>query len=165
MAATAAKTAVPTPKTKKPAATATAPAVKLAPTVAQAKAPGAQMKALGAEAGKAAPKAPQVSPETSTAVGLLAADSKLLDEARIGLEELRKLNHDELRAVIKKRVDLLENVLKDREQRRAAMDTANMAGKLLDIRRERAVRIHKTVNAGSYWAAAATTLLLFVVMI
>jgi hypothetical protein len=94
-----------------------------------------------------------------------AGDSGFMDEVRLGFEELRKLNHDELRGVIAKRVQLLEGVLKGREERRAAIETAKMAGKLLDIRRERAVRIHRTVNAGSYWAAAATTFLLFVVMI
>jgi hypothetical protein len=83
----------------------------------------------------------------------------------MGFEELRKLNHDELRSVIAKRVNLLENVLKDREERRAAIETAKMAGKLLDIRHERAVRIHKSVNTGSYWAAAATMVLVFAVMI
>jgi hypothetical protein len=94
-----------------------------------------------------------------------AVDDKLMAEARIGFEELRKLSHAELRGVIARRVHLLETVLKDREERRAAIETAKMAGKLLDIRRERAVRIHKTVNTSSWWAAAATMCLMFAVMV
>jgi hypothetical protein len=94
-----------------------------------------------------------------------AVDDKLMAEARIGFEELRKLSHAELRGVIARRVHLLETVLKDREERRAAIETAKLAGKLLDIRRERAVRIHKTVNTSSWWAAAATMCLTVAVMV
>ena len=101
----------------------------------------------------------------ASATAALASDDKLMAEARIGFEELRKLSHAELRGVIARRVHLLETVLKDREERRAAIETATMAGKLLDIRRERAVRIHKTVNTSSYWAAAATMCLMFAVMV
>jgi hypothetical protein len=144
MAATAAKPA-PAAKTTAPAMTPAAPATKQAEPAPKT----------------TAPKAPVAAPAKLP----VAAENKLMDEVRIGFEELRKLNHDELRTVIARRVELLENVLKDREERRAAIETAKMAGKLLDLRHERAVRIHKTVNTGSYWAAAATTLLLFVVMI
>jgi hypothetical protein len=149
MAATAAKPA-PAAKTAAPAMTPAAPATKQAEPAPKT----------------TAPKAPVAAPaKLPVAAEAVTAEKKLMDEVRIGFEELRKLNHDELRTVIARRVELLENVLKDREERRAAIETAKMAGKLLDLRHERAVRIHKTVNTGSYWAAAATTLLLFVVMI
>jgi hypothetical protein len=100
----------------------------------------------------------------SPALALAAADP-LMAEVRLGFEELRKLSHTELREVIARRVHLLETVLRDRADRRAAIETAKMAGKLLDIRRERAVRIHRTVNTSSWWAAAATMCLMFVVLV
>ncbi len=45
----------------------------------------------------------------------------MLDEIRVGFEELRAMSHDELRQVINKRVTLLETVLREREERRAAI--------------------------------------------
>jgi hypothetical protein len=114
-------------------------------------------------AATAAAVRPPAKPLASAAA--VATDDKLMAEARIGFEELRKLSHAELRGVIARRVHLLETVLKDRKERRTAIETAQMAGKLLDIRRERAVRIHKTVNTSSYWAAAATMCLVFAVMV
>ncbi len=89
----------------------------------------------------------------------------LLDEIRLGFEELRAMSHDELRDVINKRVMLLETVLREREERRAAIDTAKLASRMLEVRRERAVRIHKNVNVGSAIAAVASTLLIVAVMI
>lgn len=113
----------------------------------------------------AAAAVPSPAKPLAAATEALAADDKLMAEVRVGFDELRKLSHAELRGVIARRVHLLETVLKNREDRRAAIETATMAGKLLDIRRERAVRIHKTVNTSSYWAAAATMCLVFAVMI
>lgn len=89
----------------------------------------------------------------------------LLDEIIVGFEQLRAMSHDELRDVIDRRVMLLETVLKERNQRRAAIDTAKLASRMLEIRRDRAVRIHKNVNLGSALAAVASTLLIVVVMI
>ena len=89
----------------------------------------------------------------------------LLDEIRIGFEELRAMSHDELRDVIDKRVTLLETVLREREERRAAIDTAKLASRMLEVRRDRAVRIHKNVNVGSALAAVASTMLIVAVMI
>ena len=89
----------------------------------------------------------------------------LLDEIRVGFEELRAMSHDELRQVINKRVTLLETVLREREERRAASDTAKLASRMLEVRRDRAVRIHKNVNLGSAVAAVASTLLIVAVMI
>ena len=98
--------------------------------------------------------------ETSHADG-----NPLLDEIRVGFDELRAMSHDELRDVINKRVMLLETVLREREERRAAIDTAKLASRMLEVRRERAVRIHKNVNLGSAIAAVASTLLIVAVMI
>ncbi len=56
-----------------------------------------------------------------------AKGNPLLDEIRVGFEELRVMSHDELRQVINKRVTLLETVLREREERRAAIDTAKLA--------------------------------------
>jgi hypothetical protein len=89
----------------------------------------------------------------------------LIDEIRVGFEELRAMSHDELRDVINKRVTLLETVLREREERRAAIDTAKLASRMLEVRRDRAVRIHKNVNLGSALAAVASTLLIVAVMI
>ncbi len=89
----------------------------------------------------------------------------LADEIRIGFEQLRAMSHDELRQVIDRRVMLLETVLREREERRAAIDTAKLASRMLEMRRERAVRIHKNVNVGSAIAAVASTLLIVAVMI
>ena len=89
----------------------------------------------------------------------------LLDEIRLGFEELRAMSHDELRDVINKRVTLLKTVLQERDERRAAIDTAKLASRMLEVRRERAVRIHKNVNVGSAIAAVASTLLIVAVMI
>ncbi len=94
-----------------------------------------------------------------------ADGNPLLDEIRVGFEELRAMSHDELREVIDRRVRLLETVLQEREERRAAIDTAKLASRMLEVRRDRAVRIHKNVNLGSALAAVASTLLIVAVMI
>ncbi len=94
-----------------------------------------------------------------------ATGNPLLDEIRVGFEELRAMSHDELRQVINRRVTLLETVLREREERRAAIDTAKLASRMLEVRRDRAVRIHKNVNLGSALAAVASTLLIVAVMI
>ncbi len=94
-----------------------------------------------------------------------ATANPLLDEIRVGFEELRVMSHDELRQVINRRVTLLETVLQEREERRAAIDTAKLASRMLEVRHDRAVRIHKNVNLGSALAAVASTLLIVAVMI
>jgi hypothetical protein len=85
-----------------------------------------------------------------------------IDELRIGLERLRTMSHDELRAVIAQRVELLQTVLRQREQRRIALNTAQMASKILDLRRDRAIELQRRVNVGSAVAAAVATITLFV---
>ena len=108
--------------------------------------------AATAPAGPAAP-APEMLNET------------IMEEARIGFEDLRRMSHDDLRKVIADRVQLLEGILREREERREALETARMASKLLNIRRERAIRIHRQVDFGSTLAAVASTVLLVAVMI
>jgi hypothetical protein len=83
----------------------------------------------------------------------------------IGFDRLRRMSHTELRDVIGSRVALLENELRGREERRAAIDTANSASQILDFRRERAKRIHRQVNRGSAIAAIASTFLLVAIMV
>ena len=83
-------------------------------------------------------------------------------ELRIGLERLRTMSHDDLRQVISSRVELLQSVLREREQRREALETAQMAFKILDLRRDRAVELKHHVNVGSAVAAAVATVTLFV---
>ena len=92
-------------------------------------------------------------------------EKDLMDEMLTGFDRLRRMNHNELKAVIGSRVALLENELYEREERRLALEEAKTASKLLDLRRERAVRIHKNVNFGSSLAAVASTLLITAVMV
>lgn len=89
----------------------------------------------------------------------------ILDEIRVGFEQLRKMNHTELRQVISRRVEMLENVLREREDRRAAIETARLASRMLDLRRNRALRIQRRVNIGSTLAAVASTFLIVAVMV
>jgi len=86
-------------------------------------------------------------------------------ELRIGLERLRKMSHDELRQVIGERVELLQSALREREERRAALETAQMASRILDLRRDRAIELRRHVNLGSAAAAALGTVTLFVTML
>ncbi len=101
----------------------------------------------------------------AAAINGAEAENPLIDEIRIGFEQLRAMDHNELRAVITKRVELLESVLRERDDRRAAIETARLASSMLDLRRERALRIQRRVNLGSTLAAIAGTVLIVAVMI
>lgn len=90
---------------------------------------------------------------------------ELFEESRLGFEELRRMSHVELRGVIADRVALLEGILREREERREALQTARMASKLLNLRRERSIKIRRQVDFGSTLAAVASTLLIVAVMI
>ena len=90
---------------------------------------------------------------------------ELFEEARLGFEELRRMSHVELRGVIADRVALLEGILREREERSEALQTARMASKLLNLRRERSIKIRRQVDFGSTLAAVASTLLIVAVMI
>lgn len=93
------------------------------------------------------------------------AEEDLVGEMMIGFDKLRRMSHTELRNVIGTRVNLLENELRGREERRQAIDTAQSASHILDFRRERARRIHRQVNTGSAIAAVASTFLIIAVMV
>ena len=109
--------------------------------------------------------APDEEATIAQAVAAATADDALGGEIKVGFEKLRAMNHTELRQVITRRVELLETVLRDREDRRAAIDTARLASRMLDLRRERALRIQKRVNFGSALAAVASTMLIVAVMV
>ncbi len=78
-------------------------------------------------------------------------------EARLGIERLRTMTPDQLRGVITERVQLLDSVLKEREERAAAIEEAQLAQRVLEVRRQRARRIRRKVNIGSSVIAAMFT--------
>ena len=92
-------------------------------------------------------------------------EADLLGEMMQGFDRLRRMSHTELRDVIGSRVALLENELHEREARRAALNEVQAASRILDLRRERAKRIHRNVNIGSSVAAVASTFLLVPIMV
>jgi hypothetical protein len=103
--------------------------------------------------------------QIAQAIEAAEADDAFGEEIKVGFEKLRAMNHTELRQVITRRVELLETVLRGRDERRAAIDTARLASRMLDLRRERALRIQKRVNFGSALAAVASTMLIVAVMV
>jgi hypothetical protein len=76
----------------------------------------------------------------------------LAEEIRVGLDRMRRMSHDELRALVASRIEMLDGVLREREQRREALETARLAANILEIRRERSHAIRRHVNA---WSAVA----------
>ncbi len=106
---------------------------------------------------------PPISDATETAEAL--TEETLNDEIRIGFEKLREMDPNQLRQVITRRVEMLETELREREDRRAAIETARLASRMLEIRRDRAIRIQRRVNFGSAMAAVASTFLIVAVMI
>ncbi len=78
-------------------------------------------------------------------------------EARLGIERLRSMSPAQLRGVITERVELLDSVLKEREERAAAIEEAQLAQRVLEVRRQRARRIRRKVNIGSSLIAAMFT--------
>lgn len=95
----------------------------------------------------------------------VSEEGSLSQEIRLGFEELRGMSHTELRGVIDARVQMLEGVLREREERRAAIETAQMASKMLEIRRDRSIQIRRQVDYGSTLAAVASTILIVAVMV
>ena len=81
-------------------------------------------------------------------------EESLRAEALAGVENLRRMAHDELRQVIAQRVNLLQNELNDREARREALDEAQIANKILIFRRNRARKLVRKVNIASSLVAA-----------
>jgi hypothetical protein len=92
-------------------------------------------------------------------------ENDLVGEMMQGFDRLRRMSHTELRDVIGSRVALLEHELHEREARRVALEEAKAASRILDLRRERAKRIHRNVNIGSSVAAVSSTFLLVAIMV
>ena len=92
-------------------------------------------------------------------------EDRLMREMAVGFDRLRRMSHTELRDVIRSRVGLLETELREREDRRKALDTARAASRILNLHQERAKRIHRNVNLGSAMAAVASTFLIVFVMV
>jgi hypothetical protein len=93
----------------------------------------------------------------TTEIGGLPVTQDVFDEARAGAERLLKMRPDELRALIARRVSMLDTELKEREARRAAIEEATAAQRVLAIRRQRARRMRRRVNIGSSLVAAMFT--------
>ena len=89
---------------------------------------------------------------------------EIMEDARAGAERLMRMPPNELRELIARRVNMLETELSEREARRAAIEEAMVAQRVLDSRRQRARRIRRKVNIGSSVAAAMFTGLVLVGM-
>ena len=89
---------------------------------------------------------------------------EIIEDARVGAEHLMRMPPNELRELIARRVNMLETELNEREARRAAIEEAMVAQRVLDSRRQRARRIRRKVNIGSSVAAAMFTGLVLVGM-
>ena len=89
---------------------------------------------------------------------------QLIEDARIGAEKLMRMPPAELRDLIASRVKMLETELSERGERRAAIEEAMNAQRVLDVRRQRARRIRRKVNIGTSLAAAMFTGLIFASM-
>ncbi len=98
---------------------------------------------------------------TNATVADVLASPALTEEIRVGLDRMRRMSHDELRGLVASRVAMLDNVLKEREERREALETARLAAGLLEIRRERAHAIRRHVNAWSAVAAGVCLIAVF----
>lgn len=97
-------------------------------------------------------------------LGGLPVPAEVIDEARAGAERLMRMPPHELRALIEKRVRMLDTELREREARRAAIEEALVAQRVLDVRRRRARRLRRKVNIGSSLVAAMFTSLIVVNM-
>jgi hypothetical protein len=85
-----------------------------------------------------------------------AAEARALaEEIRVGLDRMRRMSHDELQNLVQSRIRMLDSVLIEREEKRAAAEIARIGTAVLEHRRERAHKIRHNVNAWSAAAAAA----------
>jgi hypothetical protein len=112
----------------------------------------------------AAPPAKIVPLARPATVGGVPVPAGMFDEAKAGAERLMRMPPDELRALIAQRVKMLDTELKEREARRAAIEEALAAQRVLDARRQRARRLRRKVNIGSSLVAAMFTGLVVVSM-
>ena len=112
----------------------------------------------------AAPPSNVVPLARAAAIGGVPVPAEVIEEAKAGAERLMRMPPDELRALIAKRVKMLDTELKEREARRAAIEEALVAQRVLDARRQRARRLRRKVNIGSSLVAAMFTGLVVVSM-
>jgi hypothetical protein len=115
----------------------------------------------------------EVSPPTVPLAGALdfsekqddALTKQLIEDARIGAEKLLRMPPAELRELIASRVKMLKTELSERGERRAAIEEAMNAQRVLDARRQRARRVvRRKVNIGTSLTAATFGGLIFVSM-
>ena len=97
-------------------------------------------------------------------IGGLPVTQEVFDEARAGAERLLKMPPDELRALIARRKQMLDTELSEREARRAAIEEAMVAQRVLAARRQRARKMRMRVNIGSSLVAAMFTGLIVISM-
>ena len=102
--------------------------------------------------------------EPPPTIGGMPVTQEVFEEARSGAEQLLKMPPNELRSLIAKRVKMLDTELNEREARRAAIEEALVAQRVLAVRRERARKLRKQVNIGSSLVAAMFTGLVVVSM-
>lgn len=93
----------------------------------------------------------------SKEIGGLPVTQEVFDEARAGAERILKMPPQELQALIARRIKMLDSELNERESRRAAIDEALVAQRVLAARRQSARKLRKRVNVGSSLAALMFT--------
>ena len=103
-------------------------------------------------------------PSAPTNIGGIPVTDEVFEEAKAGAERLMKMPPEELRGLIAKRVKMLQTELSEREARRAAIEEAMVAQRVLDARRQRARRLRRRVNIGSSVFAVMFTGLVVVSM-
>lgn len=101
---------------------------------------------------------------TTPTIGGIPVTKDIYNEAKAGAKKLLEMSPDELRALIAKRVNMLDTELSEREARRVAIEEAMVAQRVLAARRQRARRLRRKVNIGSSLAAAMFTGLVVVSM-
>jgi hypothetical protein len=103
-------------------------------------------------------------PAAHAAIGGVPVPHDVFEEAKAGAIRLMQMPPEELRSLIARRVKMLQTELSEREARRAAIEEAMVAQRVLDARRQRARRLRRRVNIGSSLAAAMFTGLVVVSM-
>lgn len=101
---------------------------------------------------------------TTPTIGGIPVTKEIYNEAKEGATKLLDMSPDELRALIAKRVNMLDTELSEREARRAAIEEAMVAQRVLSARRQRARKLRRKVNIGSSLVAAMFTGLVVVTM-
>lgn len=101
---------------------------------------------------------------TVPTIGGVPVTREIYDEAKAGANKLLEMSPDDLRALIAKRKNMLDTELSEREARRAAIEEAMVAQRVLAARRQRARRLRRKVNIGSSLVAAMFTGLVVVSM-